>query len=503
MNTDVRMPQIGRGVISPPTLVVVFLIIVAALLQFSIPTLVDADSYLHIRMAEFLRTMGPHYDFHWARFSTFSDHFSDKDLLFHALLVPFTFFPSIITGAKWAAVFNTGLSMCMMALYLRLWGGRRAVVPGLCLLMSSQVFMFELLRLRSFGLVIACIAGGIYLLLERRYLLLAVLTALSCLTHVSGPYMLLYALVVETVRRLTRRSFDYKNVLAVLGGVAAGLLVHPHFPDNVYQFYLNAIQVPLNVLSKGGVLEKAIEMHAPTLGQLMTFYPLLFAGLLLCAVLFLRLRPALSLRTLATFALAGVGLVCSMASYRYMTYTWPLFVLFFAGFCHDMSAIVLDRDNIRRRVTQAIVVSAVICWIAQLPMLVSFLRMEQARNSHYESMARIMQKVVPAGEPVFHTNWSDSQFFIGLNPANDYFMTFDPVYMYAWNQELYSMYRNVAFGHSDRPFAVLRELFGVQYGYAGKRFFGFVGQVKSSPGVDILAEDEQGLLFIIRDGGGK
>ena len=47
-------------------------------LQFATPHILGPDGYLHIRMAELLRTLGPGYSFHWARFSTFADHFSDR-----------------------------------------------------------------------------------------------------------------------------------------------------------------------------------------------------------------------------------------------------------------------------------------------------------------------------------------------------------------------------------------------------------------------------------------
>lgn len=58
--------------------------------QFSIPTLFEADGYLHIRMAKFIRQYGLKYDFHWARYSVFAKNFADKDLFYHLLIIPFT-----------------------------------------------------------------------------------------------------------------------------------------------------------------------------------------------------------------------------------------------------------------------------------------------------------------------------------------------------------------------------------------------------------------------------
>ena len=72
-------------------LILILGIAVIFLVQFSTPCLYDADGYLHIRMAEFLKDLGPRYNFHWARFSTFNGNFSDKDFLYHVALIPFTF----------------------------------------------------------------------------------------------------------------------------------------------------------------------------------------------------------------------------------------------------------------------------------------------------------------------------------------------------------------------------------------------------------------------------
>ena len=73
--------------------------------QFSIPTIFGADGYLHIRLAEIIKDHGPIKDFHWARYSIFATRFSDKDFLYHVLLIPFTFFGDIFFGAKVAACF--------------------------------------------------------------------------------------------------------------------------------------------------------------------------------------------------------------------------------------------------------------------------------------------------------------------------------------------------------------------------------------------------------------
>ena len=78
-------------------------------LQFAANTLWEADGYLHARMAQILQTDGLPRQFHWAKFSYFNEHFSDKDFLYHALLIPFTLGQDIFYGSKIAAALFASL----------------------------------------------------------------------------------------------------------------------------------------------------------------------------------------------------------------------------------------------------------------------------------------------------------------------------------------------------------------------------------------------------------
>ena len=117
-------------------------------------------------------------------------------------------------------------------------------------------------------------------------------------------------------------------------------------------------------------------------------------------------------------------------------------------------------------------------------------------NSHYEGVGKFLEANVPEGELVFHANWSDSQYFIGVNPKNDYFVTLDPVYMYKWNPGLYKLYRDVSFGKTANPYPVLKDTFKVKYGYISKNYFsGLIDQIRIDSRFTILAEDSFGVIF--------
>jgi len=122
-------------------------------------------------------------------------------------------------------------------------------------------------------------------------------------------------------------------------------------------------------------------------------------------------------------------------------------------------------------------------------------------NQHYQSAAGWISRYVPKGEVVFHANWSDSQYFIGLAPAYDYFVTLDPIYMYHWSPAKYNLYRDIAFGRTNDPYSLLKDVFGCWYGYAGKNYFsGLISQIRGDRRFKILAEDKIGLVFRLMPG---
>jgi len=124
---------------------------------------------------------------------------------------------------------------------------------------------------------------------------------------------------------------------------------------------------------------------------------------------------------------------------------------------------------------------------------------EQLYGRHFESVGKWMAQNIPPGEVIFHSNWSDSQYLIGLNPRDDYFVTLDPIYMYYWNPKKYNLYRSIAFGNSQDPYLSLKQEFDVRYGYVGKNYFsGLINQIRPDGRFEVLAEDGLGLIFKLK-----
>jgi len=469
--------------------------------QFSIPTLFSADGYLHIRMAKFLYQYGPRYNFHWARFSTFATNFADKDFLYHVLLIPFTFLADIFWGAKLSAAI---FAVCLYLIFwitLRRYCLIKLLIPFFLLIFFiSAPFLQGLAQPRNMVFIIALTLLYVHYLINKKLLPLFIITVIYTLSHVSGPYLLLFAILGECVRFANERVFSFKSVLTVALGLISGFLLHPNFPNNILVFYLNGILVPIFALKWG--LELGAEFFPLNTRDFVLGYPFILISVVILIAMGLSQHRKISIATQIWMCIAGFFFVFSFFSQRYLIHAYPLILVSLASYLSDwwLSAEKLlylkgHKGFIALMVSGAFVFLAVF-GLHTYRDFKGRLAGEVFYNSHYEAVGKWMSKYLPAGEVVFHANWSDSQYFIGLNPKDDYFVTLDPIYMYYQSPRAYNLYRQVAFGDSPDPYTVLKNIFGVRYGYAGKNYFSrFIAQVKSDSRFSVLAEDGLGIIF--------
>ena len=461
-------------------------------IQFLTPTLYGADGYLHIRMAEFLKEFGPRYDFHWARYSTFNERFSDKDFLFHSFLIPFTFFKNIFFGAKLGAATFASLLLLVFALMLNKYSNKLIFPFFILAFFFSDMFLQAISRPRPISLVILVSLLAMHFMIQKKHRMIFAIALLYSLGHITSPLIILYALIVETVRYLDKKEFYAKTILAAFLGVLLGFIVHPNVPNNFIVFYLNSILVPLYTI-KTGVLELGAEFFPLNTRQFLLNYPVIVIGVISIIYIAVSKRSKTKFHTNVFLALSAFFFVLSFICRRYLGHGYLIMLLAFASYVSDAL------PDLKITTKKAAIL------IFPLLLLITFNSYKNVRynalvsnvvNTHYEQAGKWMDANIPEGELIFHANWSDSQYFIGLNPKNDYFVTLDPVYMHNWNPKLYKLYRDVSFGRTQDPYAILKDTFKVKYGYISRNYFsGLIDQIRVDPKFTILAEDSLGVIF--------
>jgi|GEM_PF-2925976 len=160
--------------------------------------LLGLDGYYHIRMAELYSTgemQAAGGNFHWTRFSSWNGNFSDKDYLWHILLIPFIKIfgsdpQSLVHAATAGTAFTAGLIGLILARVLRGNGVRWPFIWTLLLVAGSEAILFRLSMPRSYLLSIAFALLGWQVITRRSRLAIVAVGALYALAY-TAPHLLM------------------------------------------------------------------------------------------------------------------------------------------------------------------------------------------------------------------------------------------------------------------------------------------------------------------------
>ena len=470
-----------------------------AFLQFTSPALFGIDGYYHIRVPYFIRQFGLNYEFHWARLSTFAENFSDKELLFHVLTIPFTWVGGgILVQAKAAVLFFALLFLGVFTAVLLRYGHPFLAAVAVAALPFTQYFFIYLNILRPKTLAVTLVILLLWFLVEKRWLGVLAVSLLFPLAHISYPVVPLLCVAVEVLRRLQLGEFFYRNVIYALAGTAGGVFLHPNYPDNLLSLYLNGFVVPWSAVTGTVSLSYGLEWKPVSTKLLFLSSPLFFIGLFLAMTLLVTGKVKPRFPAAAFFLATCFFLFPALFSYCYWYYAAPLGLVFLALLFSDFLTGRPGRDRAYALAGGGLLVAltAVVYTVrggfgAEFSLL-------QERNLHYQRTAAWMAGHLPPGERVFHASWSDSPYFIGLNPGNDYLVVLDPIYMYHWSAETYRRWTLTSQGGAPDPAGEIRAHFGAEYGYTGSER-GLYRQVLGMPDdFEVLYREPRGLVFRVR-----
>lgn len=472
-----------------------YILSIVIFLQYINPCLYEIDGYYHIRVPYFIRESGLRYNFPWAQFSTFKNCYSDKEFLFHILILPFTFIgKDFHTQARISIIFFALLLLFTFIFVQKKYVSKPILTLSILSLSLSILFLTYINYLRPKTLTITLILILLYLLIEKKWLGVFIICLLYPLTHISFPIAIILGIGVETMRYLYNKEFYIRNPLYSLLGISIGIFLHPNFPNNFGSLHFNAILVPWNTIFGNLHLDYGVEWNPTNTKIVITDFLLLFVGLFFAIIFLITKKTKIGFHTIAFFFATSFFSSLSMFSLCYWYFTYPVGLIFLSMFFSDY---LRDKSNLIKNIF--------LCAIGIVLILKAFIIKKQdsipvefighiERNSHYESMANWMNEHIPPGEIIYHTSWSDSPYFICLNPKDYYLTMLDPIYMYYYSSNIYNLYNNLSNGFCDKPARILRKVFKSRYGYT-HRSYGLYNQIKNHKGFKILFEDDYGAIF--------
>ncbi len=472
--------------------------------QFTTPWIAGYDGYYHIKYAWLLRERGIFQEFPWAQFSLWTDNFSDKEFLFHVLLIPFTFFPDLVTGVKHAAVVFAALFIVSFNLILRLHRVPLRYLWVVLLLVAGDVFLFRLHLPRPHLLSMTFMLWMVHATVRQRYTLLAILSFLYAQSYTAIHMPLVLGIIFCAGQLLMRERVSWRSLVVPLLAVLVSILISPFFPNNLVVFYVQNFELAWQQLFWDINLFQGSELKPMPTRYFLTYnLPLLlpFMGALYLAVLY---PSRTSRESKHLLAMAAAFIVMTMVSKRFVEYSYPVGLLFCACYCRDRWPELSWRALWSRTKLKTAICTALIAATATISGVFSYRNMHRdlsrVKPSRYEKGAEFLQQNTPPDSTVFTCDWDDSPELFYFNHHNRYMIFMDPLFMYSWSPQVWHTWMSVANGRTaERTADVLFHHFKIYYGLCTSQFHGLRRIIAKDPNLHIIYEDRAVYVFKVTE----
>ena len=441
--------------------------LVFAELQWSTPHLVDRDSLYHARYAQLLPERGLSREFPWTQESVWRDGFSDKEFLFHVLLVPFCRGDDPAGGAKVAAWLLGVALVATLAGVLARNGIRAAGFWVFLVGALGNHFLFRMQEVRPAILSLILLLIGIHCLLNGRWRTLVAVGFVYSWTYTAPHLLVVFAAIDALARWAEGGRFEWRGMAHAAGGVAAGLVIHPYFPNDLRLWWVMNVEIVARAWDLGGdpVVRLGREFDSVSPRSLVvssTLVLICFLGTFAAAAF---RGGAFSPRTRRLVAFMMGGFVMYLLSGRFIEYFAPLSLLAAASAADD----VVPRRSGEgggprdgwtwRRVSLAAVAGLLALGLTGKAVWDTAGVLKEYPAPDLQGAARWMRSNVPPGETVVHLDWGDFPQLFYYDPSHRYLVGLDPMFLYVRSPSRLRLLEDVKWGRRPLDPAELAEAF--------------------------------------------
>jgi len=505
-------------------------------LQFSTSAICcgDFDGYYHVRWArELWASMKSHSfppAFPWLPLTTLnSKGYVDHHLLFHIIQIPFTAFSDPRLGAKIASALFGGLAVLSCYWLVLRYRIRYPLVWLIALLACSAPFLFRMNMAKAPPLAVIYLGIAIYLFFQRKYWPLLPLALIFTWTYDLFVLLIMATVFWVIAVAINERSFEWRPLVLVLAGCAAGLVINPYFPHN-FQLLLEHAQIkltPSDFDTKVGSEWYPYDSWE-FLGNSAVACIAMFVG-------YIAFEPSERRRARYAifFLLFSTALMIMTARWKRIAEYWPPFAVLFAAFSLQAWLVgvrsyltrlpadvleelkpFLDREPIElprkeidwrdwREWLKAVAVSTVALVLSSFLFLNLRSTMKEIGESeshdYYRAGAEWLRTNVPPGQLIFNTDWDDFPRLFYYDSSHYYVSGLDPSYLFDKNPSLSALYDRITLGKEEDPGPLIRDRFGARYVFSDNTHHDFFEHARLSGWFDIVYEDDQCTIMHIRE----
>ncbi len=455
----------------------------------------DPDSFYHIKMAELTAVSGPVRDFVWMPFTTLAKNFADHHFLYHVALVPFIKLFGPLLGMKVATTFLAALAIAVVSFVLRRLGAKAAPFYALALAVASPfVFRLNLAKASAPGIILLVL--GMYFAVKRKSLPLFLIAFFYVWTHGGWPALLGLGTIAIIVSAWGKKGGVTKPLLALWGGILAGLIINPFFPHNLQFYWEQIVQIAvINYQTKIGV---GSEWYPYNSSDLISGLPLLFL-LMAAAVVVWPFAKGKERRSALVYSIGTfLFLILTLRSRRHVEYFVPLALIASALWLElSLGSFIKNIFSKNRLVLSVAALGMASMFVVFAGNEISADRKDLTKGydfNLYVGEANWLKKNVPAGEIIVHNDWDDFPMLFMRDDTHRYIMGMDPTFLYRANPDLYRNYVDLTLGKSNDPVGVMKQL-NSRYVLLDLNHQALKNSLVNSKRFKLVYEDKEGLIY--------
>ncbi len=484
------------------------------------PSFPDPDSFYHIKSSQYIIERGVITEFPWLSGTVLRDTYIDQHFLYHLFLVPFVTLLPPFVGVKLATVIITSAVILLFYWLLRRFRVPYAFVFA-ALLLATMPFIFRMNLVKAPGFSIIFLLLGIYFIFQHKHVALFILSFLYVWAY--GGFILivvfsgLYAVIGIlqywlkqpahiTFFHVLRHSRELRLFFSSLGGVLAGIVVNPYFPENVV-FYWHQL-VKIGIINYQAVIPVGNEWYPYKFIDLMANTA--FVSILVVIVLYLfavRFVPP-HRRTVMLGCVALFFFIFTLKSRRYVEYYVPFALLFTAFALRDQ----WFRASIRKLSRQLralwnkyrvliIIIGAYV--ILAVPAIV----VKDVRHTYrdfqggipldrFAESSRWLAAHSQKGDIVFHSSWDEFPMLWYYNDINYYIAGLDPTFAYEYDAELYKAMVRITLGEqTEGVYQDIKERFKARYVFVENNHTAMDRVIRQESGFAEVYQDDETTIY--------
>ena len=504
------------------------------LLQFSTDAICcgDFDGYYHIKWTRELwasikaGAFPP--QFPWLPLTTLNPKdYVDHHLLFHILQIPFAALSDPRLGAKIASAIFGGLAVFACYWLVVHYRVRYALVWLIALLACSVPFLFRMNMAKAPPFAIIYLIIATHLFFKRKYWGLLPLGLIFTWTYDLFVLLLMATFLWVVVIAITELRFEWRPLVFVILGCAAGLVINPYFPLNLQQL---AEHVKIKLTMDGFNTKVGSEWYPYDSWEFLGNSAVACIAMLVGYIAF---EPSERRRAHYPlyFLLLSTALMIMTARWKRIAEYWPPFAVLFAAFSlkpwmegfrpyltrlppdvlEELKPFLDRREEqlvaepkITTRQVLGFVSAVVVAFFLSVFLGASVLTTmkdigQSEAHDHYRAGAAWMRANIPPGQMIFNTDWDDFPRLFYYDPTHTYVSGLDPSYLFEKNPDLSRLYDRITLGQEENPGPLIRERFGARYVFSDNTHHDFFEHARLSGWFDIVYEDLECTIMYIRD----